>query len=77
MLNGHVAQPLQLRADGSLPPMPAAFCGKEEEEGGSGGGEGPEGTTGGGGACAEVVTLPPQSWAFLVLLGARASACEF
>ena len=54
--------------------MPAAFCGKEEE--GGSGGEGPEGT-GGGGACAEVVTLPPQSWAFLVLLGARASACEF
>lgn len=27
VLNGNVAQPLQLAADGSLPPMPPAYCG--------------------------------------------------
>jgi len=57
VLNGNAAQPLRLAADGSLPPMPAAYCS-------------------GGGACAEAITLPPRSWAFFVLLGARANmAC--
>jgi hypothetical protein len=27
VLNGNDAQPLRLAADGSLPPMPAAYCG--------------------------------------------------
>eukprot|EP01047_Picozoa_sp_COSAG01_P041988 COSAG01_NODE_3641_length_5838_cov_3.651333_2_plen_1151_part_00 len=57
VLNGNVAQPLQLATDGSLPRMPALFCAAH------------------GGACEEVITLPSQSWAFVVLLGARSSAC--
>ena len=64
LLNGDAARPLALGADGALPPMRGAYCGA-----------GGAGMAGGAAPCADVITLPPRSQGFFVLLGAAAEGC--
>mmetsp|Transcript_41041 Transcript_41041/g.80511 ORF Transcript_41041/g.80511 Transcript_41041/m.80511 type:complete len:515 (-) Transcript_41041:152-1696(-) len=63
ILNGNAAQPLALNADGSLPAMPARFCGAQDSMSQSG-------------ACGDTLTLPPYSQSFFVLLSAGVKGCK-
>ena len=63
ILNGNAAQPLALNADGSLPAMPARFCGGQDSMSQSG-------------ACGDTLTLPPYSQSFFVLLSAGVKGCK-
>ena len=70
VLNGNVAHPLALSADGDMPPILGAFCASSRASAAGKGGRSA------GRMCGESLVLPPRSQAFFVLLGARAAACS-
>ena len=72
VLNGNVAHPLALSAEGDMPPIDGAFC-ASRASGTSAAGKGGRSA---GRMCGESLVLPPRSQAFFVLLGARAAACS-